>query len=160
MKKISLCAAMLALFAFSGPAQADPNEVCATADFKAFVEKFMELSAEDQYSCVKYPARHPYDEEKQFQDPNQLREFLGEGKFVFSPQDFDTPEDVSTPYLSAGEGGSNEIQPAKTGYVYTQQPEGMGLTMTNGGTSVMNEIRWEQVDGYWMAAYFTGWVDD
>ncbi|MDR2946304.1 MAG: hypothetical protein LBV79_06130 [Candidatus Adiutrix sp.] len=158
MRKILLCAAMLSLCAFSGTAQADPSEVCATADFKTFVEKFMTLSAADQYSCVKYPARHLFDEERQFQDPNQLQEFLGEGKFVFAPEDFDSPEDVSTPYLSASD--PNEIQPAKSGYVYTQEPEGMRLSMANGGTSVMNVIRWEQVDGYWMAAYFTGWIDD
>ncbi len=149
---------LLPLLAFSGTAYAEPNEVCATADFPSFVEKFMALSAEEQYTCVQYPARRLFDENTSFQNQEELQGFLGEGKFVFSPKDFDSPEDTSDPYISTAE--PNNIQPAKTGYIYRQQPEGMGLSMANGGTSVMNEIRWSYVDGHWLAGYFTGWIDD
>jgi hypothetical protein len=140
-------------------AQDTPNKICAIADFERFVSEYMNLMAEQQYTCVSYPVKVLSASVSPLKTEKQLRAFLNQSlrgdKLARSPEEAPRP---SKPFLSPG-GYHNKIQPMRIGYVYEHRPEGMGLILTEGGTFPLETIRFARNGEYWRVVAVSGILD-
>lgn len=147
-------------------AQITPNKVCATADFGKFISQFINLTENQQYTCVKYPVNDAMSSNfnrrfnvREIKNEEQLKTFLGHGNKIVS-----TPKEVgnaSRPFVSAvDKQGLTKIQANRLGYTYKSHPEGMGLALTEGGTYIWSELRFARINGFWLLTNASGFLDD